>query len=471
MNSRLKELLSNTLLFTIANLGSKVLVFFMVPLYTAILSPEDYGISDLISTTVALLYPLLTLSIVDAVLRFCFVKGEDVKQVFSTGAVLIGTGGLLCFLLYFLLRDNPVFMIVKDYVIFVPIIFCTTSFSRLMISFSRGIDHVKESAYNGVIHTCSIIALNLLFLLVFEWGILGYLLSIVISDVVSIVYLSVKCDVLSYCTCSLSKQLGMTMCKYSIPLIPNSLSWWLLSSLNRYFITFFLGVGAVGLFSAAMRIPTILTVLSNIFAEAWLLSAIKDYGTEESKAFIKSVHVKFFVLLLLVTAGLIVLSHPLAMLLLSGEYENEWKLIPYLFISVFLGALSGFIGALYSAEKRTNLHFYSTLLGSIVSIFITYCFVERYGLPVISVSMLVGYFLIWLFRRLTIIKYINIGLNIWYSIFLCLVLIGEAYCVIREFYLGALGLILVLLFLNYKEVIKIWRFTLNTLRHKNLNFR
>lgn len=455
MNDRYKELFSNTLMFTIANLGSKVLVFFMVPLYTAVLSPPEFGVTDLISTTVTLLYPLFTICIVDAVLRFCFIKEYDIKQVFSIGVFIILAGSLLTTILSIFFRNNDFFIEIKDYIYFIPLSFCTTSLSRLVINFSRGINKIKISAINGVIHTFAVVVLNLFFLLILKWGILGYLLSLVISDLMSIVFLSIYCKTWNYFSIGIDKKLVKEMVKYSFPLMPNSISWWLLNSLNRYFLNFFIGISAVGIFSATMRIPTILTVLANIFAEAWLLSALKDYGTIESKKFIKKVHENYFILLLLITGILILISKPLVLILLSNEYSMHWHLIPYLFISVFFGALSGFIGSLYSAEKKTSLHFTSTLVGGVISIVITLVLLQQYGIKVIAMSMMLGYFVIWLIRRITIIKYVNIGIGLYRTLIFCTLLILDAIFVTNELYILALICVFTLILLNCKYIISI----------------
>lgn len=100
MNTKVKELLSNTLLFTVANLGSKLMVFLMVPLYTAVLSTDEYGIADMVQTTATMLIPILTAMIAEGVLRFCFLKEYSSNEVFSIGIrmTLFGAffGTLLC---------------------------------------------------------------------------------------------------------------------------------------------------------------------------------------------------------------------------------------------------------------------------------------------------------------------------------------------------------------------------------------
>ena len=69
-----KKLVKNTLLLMLGNFSSKLLVFLMVPLYTSVLTTAEYATSDLLTTTINLLYPFATLMISTAVMRFCLDK-------------------------------------------------------------------------------------------------------------------------------------------------------------------------------------------------------------------------------------------------------------------------------------------------------------------------------------------------------------------------------------------------------------
>ena len=90
-----KKLMTNMILFTVGNMGSRLLVFFLVPLYTYALSTADYGIADLVSTTAFLLIPIMTLNIQDAVLRYGLDSMYDTKAVLSVGIKLNFIGAIV----------------------------------------------------------------------------------------------------------------------------------------------------------------------------------------------------------------------------------------------------------------------------------------------------------------------------------------------------------------------------------------
>ena len=277
--------------------------------------------------------------------------------------------------------------------------------------------------------------------------------------------MAIKCSVWDYWTRISDAKLQKEMIVFSMPLVSNQISWWALSSVNRYVMLAWLGVSAVGIYSATLRIPSILTVLCDIFAQAWLLSALKDYGTDESKRYIKSMHRKYFSMLILLTGMIILLSYVLASVLLSGEFVSYWWVTPYLFISVFLGALAGFLGSIFSSERKNIMQFVSTLIGAIVSILLTVLFLKQYGVIVVAISTMIGYYIIWLIRRVAVNKYLNIGVSPISTTMQVILLVVESVFVGKGAYLWAMLCFAILTVLNFSEIVSIVRFAIRELNH------
>lgn len=450
MDSRIKELISNTFLFAISNLGSKVLVFIMVPFYTHVLTPKEYGIASVVQTVGTLLLPLLTAKIQDAVLRFCYINDYNKNNILSVGLIVSLFGSIISILVSFCLFYVPSFHEVATVIYFVPLFVFSNSLYLLLNYYTRGVAKVRESAISGLLNTVTVVLLNLFFLLVLKWGIKGYLSSFIIADILSFSYLFIINRQYLYSRFCIDYTLVKEMLLFSLPLVPTSLSWWLLGSLNNIFILSVLGPFSVGLYSASLRVPSILTALSDIFSQAWLLSALRDYRTKESTLFIKSVHQKFFSVLCLLTGGLILITYPVSKLLLQGDFIQGWRIIPLLFVAVFIGALTGFYGSIFSAEKKTTIHFKSTIIGSVLSVMIVLLLLRRFGLLIIPISTVIGHFTIWLIRKENLKTYIDIGMSTCRAIFIFSLLISIAFFVIYELYIWGVGLYCIIFTLNYK---------------------
>ena len=453
MNDKTKTLLSNTFYFAVAGLGAKLMVFLMVPVYTYILNTSEYGIVSIIQTTNSFLYPILTLYISNAVLRFCFIKTNRVEDVFMIGVRVCVVASILNVPIVYILSRFSLFENVAAYMYLMPVMFAANVFNNLLNDFSRCINKVRLSAVNGIMNTFIIVLCSIIFMVILRLGVIGYLLSFIIADVTSVLFMGYFCRIKDYITRNYNKPLALEMYRYSLPLVPNRLSWWIFTSMNQYIILFILGEQFVGIYSASMRIPTILTVLCSIFTQAWLLSALDNYGTEESKAFIKSVHIKFSTVVTFMTSLLILLSYPLSQLLLSGEFSSAWRIIPFLFIAVCLGSLVGFYESVFLAEKKNITLLIATFTGAILSTLSVLGLLKCYGLIVVSLSLMVGYIVICTILKLKVKRFIpDIGLSDKRFFLYIAILIVEAFCVTNGFYL--IGAVCVLILgLIYRTVL------------------
>lgn len=448
LSSRNKELAKNTALFGISSFASKVLVFFMVPLYTSVLTTEEYGISSLIYTTTALLMPLLTMCISEAVLRFCLDNDSNAKEVISYGIKLTILGTVVAAMLTYPLN---IFLKLGVYAAFIPIQFATSSFSNLLQKIGRGVNKIKECAVAGVMQTFIVVGLNLIFLLVFRWGISGYMLSYIIAQLVTTIYLAIKCNLISYIQ-NVNLSSNKEYLQYSAPLVPNNLSWWLIDSASSYIIKIFIGTGAVGIYSAAMRVPTIISVISGIFIEAWLLSVIKVYDEADGKHYIAVGYKMYKSVMMFITLVLITLAQPLAKVLLRGDFYEGWHYIPIMLCMALFGGLSGFIGTIFSAEKKTKLYFITTLWGGGLATVLSVGYAGRFGLYAVTVACTLGNLLTWMWREFTANKYVKFDVSYSRTVVDIICLAVMSILAIKELYYYEIIVFVIFILNNFKDL-------------------
>ena len=262
--SSYKKLFSNTLIFALGSFGSKLLVLILVPLYTACLSPDQYGTVDLIAQTANILIPIITLSAADAALRFALETKDEIRlaKIYSSllGVVLCGFA-----LLAVLYPIYSKFAYLDGYALLLLIYVCTASLKQLNSTFVRALEKVKLFAFDGILTTLAMLLLNILFLIVFKWSTVGYLLAIILSDLLSSVFLFFAAKLWRFI--SFKKPdfaLLKDMLRYSAPLIPTTLLWLVTSISDRFIITYFHGEYLNGINSIAYKIPTILTTIFTI---------------------------------------------------------------------------------------------------------------------------------------------------------------------------------------------------------------
>lgn len=460
-----KKLFSNSIIFAIGNLGSKLITFLMLPLYTYTLTTQEYGTVDLFITTVSLLLPIVGLNIFDAVLRYAMDKRYEAREVFTNGFFI--TTIISVILVIFI----PILWIFKSEYSLLVVLIIIQLFQNLFSQYAKAINEVKLFALNGIILSFAIALLNVFFLVVLDMKVTGYLLSLILSNLIATIYLLVKLNVPKLLDFSLvGKKNIVTLINFSVPLIPNSIAWWATNAVGRYFVLLYLGTGANGIFAVANKIPTLLTVFTSIFAQSWQISAIEEYENRKDKNFVSSVYNTYFLLLFVGSSGLIMLVKPIIRIFVSGDFYNSWRYIPFLLASVIFSSAASFLGSQYIAMKNTIEVFKTTILGATINIIFSLILIPLIGLNGVGLSSFISFFVVWGIRHKNIEKQSIINFN--YRVFLINFSVILLQCVSYILNLGTtttfiqLASFIAILMVNQKQIKKIIKLILK--REKKL---
>ena len=304
-SKKYKTLFTDTAAFTISNFASKILVFLLLPLYTAILSTEEYGIADLITNTVNVVYPILTLSIMEATLRFAFDKDVNKEDVLSNSLFVIFISEAIIVVATPLIRYVSSEMF--DYWGWFALIFLGSNIQQVLSQYIKGIGKTKNFAISGVIQTVVMIAGNIITLVILKWRVFGYLFSIAAGYFVASLYLIVAAKI-KIKRIRINRSLLGEMLQFSIPTIPTIVAWWISTSADKYIIIAYLGIAASGVYSVSYKIPSILTMFTSLFTSAWTLSAIQNVDEQDNAQFHTVVYQYFNIANVLACSALILLS-------------------------------------------------------------------------------------------------------------------------------------------------------------------
>ena len=466
--NRYKQLIKNMGLLTIGNFASKLLSFLLVPLYTNVLSTQEYGTFDLIVTTITLLLPILSINIIEAVLRFPLDKQENKEYIADVYTVGLRYTILGCGLLVVLLGINHafgIFPIIEQYEQYMFLVYVVLAFNQLLLSFARSIDQVKEVSIAGVLTSVVLIGLNLLFLLHFRWGLIGYFCAVIISNAVADVYYLIKLKTVSYVKLKLGDP-GITreMIVYSFPMVFNTVGWWVNNASDRYIVTWLCGVSANGIYSVAYKIPSILNVFHSIFMQAWVISAVQEYKSDKNSSFFRNVYNTYGGLMVLLCSVLIVLTKPIAFVLFKKEFYQAWQYTPWLLIAVVFGTLAGVLGGVFSAEKDSKMFAISTGIGAVLNVALNILLVKPLGPLGAAIATAVSAYVVWAFRIKHTKNYIDMELNLGrdHIVYLLLIIQGILLLMIDSmglYFALAGALFIVIIILHREELISIWRKT------------
>ncbi len=409
-NETYRNLARDTALFAISNFGSKILVFLLTPLYTAILTTAEYGIVDIIVTTVNFVYPLLTLSIAEATLRFALDKEKSKQEVLSCSLLFTVLSIILLLCAYpFISRFGM--LNVKDYGIYFILIFAFFNINNTFSNFIKGIGKTKLFAITGILQTVAIIVSNVVLLVFCEAGVVGYLMSIVIGYAIPATVAFFCGGIYKYLfPFRMSSDIVKEMLKYSIPMIPTLLAWSINTSIDKYMIIAFCGVEDNGLYSVAHKIPTLLTTITTIFLQAWQISAVVSY--EKDNKDYTEIYRWLNTVNLFATMAVIILAKFMARFLFSNDFYAAWKFVPFLTVSAFYSTASGFLASSFRAAKKTKLLFVSVMLGAIINILLNIVLLNWLSTLGAAIATAVSFGIVWLMRIVLVQKVTPIRINV-----------------------------------------------------------
>ncbi len=408
--NKYNTLLSNTLLISMGTFGSKILVFLMVRFYTGYLTPSDYSTADLITQTANLLFPIISVGIADGVFRFVMDAERDKKSVFTLGFWCITLGSLAFFVIVPLLGFIEDF---KGYIWLIVVYTIASCYHSLCVFYLRGIGKTAIFALQGIINTALVIILNILFLAVFDMGITGYVLSVVLADTLSTLFLFIKERLWNAFTARPQKGILRPMLKYSIPLIPTTIFWWITSVSNRYMVNEIIGSEANGLYAVAYKLPTILTLVSTMFMQAWQYSAVvEDEGDRQEHAkFFATVWRSFQAVMFICGAGVIAFTKPIMKILTDPDFYDSWKYVPFLSIAMVFTAFASFMGTVYTLNKNSMMSFLTAFIGASSNIALNLVLIPALGVQGAAIATVGSYLLVFIVRCISVKRYIPFKLH------------------------------------------------------------
>lgn len=411
MANKQKYLAKNVLLFSISGFIPKVLSIFLVPLYTSYLTTAEYGVSDLISTTVSLLIPIFTLDIQDAVMRFALDKKYDQKDVFSAAIriVLVGTVLVCGGVAIISLLNIP--GIEKSYLFFFVIMYFSTAVYNTISLFCRGIDKVNVMVVGSIINSIVSLSANILFLVAFKWGLNGYLLANSLGSVIALIWCILGAKLHRYCKLSISRNVYKDMIAFSFPLIFSVIAWWINNASDRYILTWMSGVAVSGLYAVSYKIPNILSMFQNIFAQAWSISAVKEFDKDDTDGFMSNTYNMMNFGMIALCSGIMIMNIPIAKILYSNDFFEAWKFVPPLLIAVVFNAMALFIGSIFTAVKDTKILSISTIIGAVVNTVCNFIFIYFWGAYGAAMATMFGYAVVLGMRHVILRKHLILKLN------------------------------------------------------------
>lgn len=426
MNQK-KQLMKNTIIIAIGKLSTQIISYLLLPLYTSQLDPSEYGNYDFICTLSVFLCPIITLLMEESMFRYLIDADSKVqrKKIITQTIIYTFFGTVLFTIIAALIMGFG-----TDYSPMYITAIITFVISNILIglsnALSRGLGKIKLYSVSNFILGISTIILNIVFILALNAGAEGLLWSNTIANALTAIIILVILKLPKYIG-KINKTLMKDMIKYSIPLVPNSISWSIINMSDRIILTQMVSSAANGIYAMANKFPNIINVLYGYFYTAWKESAAKIVKEDNKNQYYNSIYHDAKRFLYAVTICLIAVMPFAFPIFINEAYDEAYVYIPIVMIATYYSNLSSFYGGIFSAYKDTKIMGTTTIVAAIINLVIDLLLVNSLKIYAACFSTLIANLIVYFYRKKKLKKYLKLKELKWQGPILFLAIICLAY--------------------------------------------
>ena len=410
MNKK-RELAKNTLIILAGKICTQFISFFLLPLYTSVLLSSEFGIVDLITTYVGLLVPIITLQLESALFRYLVdVRNNNIekKNIISNVFVCVLIQVIIFLVIY---RSILLFIDIK-YEHYIYIMIIATIFSNILLQVARGLGDNIGYSIGSVIAGIQTIILNLILLVVFKLGPIGMFISTIFSNISCGIFIFIRLKLKKYIDLKcVNRNLIIKLLKYSMPLIPNGIIWWIINVSDRTIITIFLGSSANGIYAIANKFSGLFISIYNIFNISWTESASLNINSEDRDEFFSDTISTMITLFSSVCLGIITVMPFIFPIMINNQYSLAYNYIPILMVATLLNVFVGLISAIYVAKKLTKEIARTSFWSGIINIVGNLVLIRYIDIYAAAISTLLSFLVMAIYRYIDVQKYVKIKID------------------------------------------------------------
>lgn len=407
-----KKFVKDLGIYTIGNIGSKLVTFLLVPLYTFFIpDPSSFGYYDVCLNTIFCLIPIIGMQLTDGSFRFLIDNKDATRRK-----------DVITFVYKALIRNSLIAIAIG---VTVACIFdikylwlsiglgLAQTFYDVMLQVVRGLGHTKRFMTAGIINAFLIAIISFLLIAVLNFGIPGIFISNIASRLLTVAIMDCSLGITRkyFSLKAVNKKLNHEIYRYCLPLIPSALCWWFITGNNLYFLQYFSGLNATGLYGFVGRFTGILYILCFIFYQTWQQNAIEQYNSPDRDEFFSNIFNNYLYLL----TGLTI-CFPFALRLvypwiIGAEFQTSDQ---YLFagsIYVMISALASFFEIGYQCSKQTKRILPSLCIAILINLTCNYFFVQWWSIYGIIFSNILTWIAMLIYRAIDTRKFMKISFH------------------------------------------------------------
>lgn len=437
LKKTLRELSYHSLIYLLGGLASSFASIALLPVYTRYLSPEDYGVIEVIDSMRSLLIVVLLAGFVPAMAKF-FQTNDDTKnreEVVVTSLFFVLSSAFLWSAILFLCNDTISLKIFGsvDLVYFVNL---GTTLLFLQAILTTGETYLNIQKQSKKFLTISLtklslnISANLYFIIWCKMGAKGMLIGELLSTGAVAGYLLI--NIVSNNQLSIRLPLLKKMLLFGLPFIPNTLCASLMHRVDRYLLAEFTSLAAIGIYGLGYRFPFMLNfLLLGSFGRIWNSSIMYEIERQDDALANYSKIAKYFITLYVFSQfALAVLAPSIVSILAAPDYYEAWKVVQIVALGMCFYSLHQFFTIGAFTKSKTWLLLLPYLLSAIVNIVLNYYLLPRFGYLAAAWSTVITYFIFsvssyFIFRKILPVPFDILKIISLFLMAICLVLLNN----------------------------------------------
>lgn len=408
--TNVEKFVKSSVIYFVGNVLTKLISFFLLPLYTRYIPSNEMGYYDLSTLYINMFLPVVFLEIWTSVMRFMFdhiEKKEKYSVVFN--GICIFCASFFVYSVAFWWGHNY-FSFEYPTLIYLYGIFLAIQFLYSYIA--RGLGYDKVFAVSGIIGSLVNSLSNIFMILCLNMTIESLYLALCIGLITQIIIMESKVHIVSKISFSMwNPILIKKMILFSLPLCLNQTCYWLMSGYNKIAVSNILGLEANGIYSIAGKFTLVISLVATCFSMAWqelAYSQAENQGKEKLYSVAANYYIIFLSLAILLYIPLIKIIFPY---FVAKQYEQAFDLIPLYVIATALSLLNAFLGDVFGAEKKTNVILISTFCGGIVNVVAFHLLVGKYHIQAANMALIIGFLTIIIIKAIILRRNYKVVLN------------------------------------------------------------
>lgn len=408
---KMKNYIKTAFVYFVGNVFSKLIAFFLLPLYTNRLAPSVMGEFDYAVTLLSFIAPICFFQIWDAMFRFSFDYEDETqkKKVISNAFTVTFVGMLVYSLVYFCLNRIIKFNVSLLVYIYGLMIALNYLYSYLARVYRKNI----LFSVTGFMNSLIVAICNIVLIIKCDLGLESLYIAAICGAVVQCILIELRLHPLSDVSLkSFDMILVKNMIKFSFPLCIATISYWLLSGYTKVLIVYYLGTEENGLYAVTNKFATLINMIVSVFQFAWNEMAYM-YNRDKNRRTMYSFATKYIIhYVILASCGIMIVSKLVFPFIIGNAYQRAILFLPAAIIGVGLNAIAGFLGTIFSTEKITKYILWSTFFAAILNIGLGVIFTKQYGLQGAMISLAISFLCLFLVRLIYLKKKIGVHISI-----------------------------------------------------------